>query len=440
MFNRFVLAAAIAALTLPGAAQAAEAAAVPPGPTSSGIDPAVTNLNLFVGQVKLIAARDVTRIALGNGKLVTSSVLHNQILMLAEGPGDGSMHVWFKDGSEQAFHIHVSPYDTQNNYLQIAAMLQAIPGTKVARIGDQNVITGETSKDDAVRVAAVAKLFPDAVNMTVEEDIAMKKMVYMKVQIIEYNTNALRNLGLDWSQSFGGPNVAIYGDLITNKAFNANPAVVGGPFDKVIGTTVNGLRGYSGMASIITSQINLALDSGDAFMVASPELSARSGGEAKFLAGGEIPLVSSSANGTTVTYKEYGIKLEVKPLADDKGNVVVAVKTEISSIDSSTTVTGGYPGFLKRSSESVVNVTSGQTVALSGLVNDNRSQSRNGLAGLSQIPLLGALFRTDNKVNNRRELVIFVTPLVADPASEHNQNMIKRGAEMEKEYNDAIAK
>ena len=435
MFNRFLLAATVAVLASPGVALAAA-----DGAGIAAIEAASTSLNLFVGQVKLIPARDVTRIALGNGKLITSSVLQNQILMLAEGPGDGSMHVWYKDGSEQAFHIHVSQYDTQNNYLQISAMLQAIPGAKVARIGDQNVITGEASKDDMLRIATVAKLFPDAVNMTVEEDIAMKKMVYMKVQIIEYNTNALKNLGLDWTQSFGGPNVAVYGDLITNKYYNANPAVAGGPFDKVIGTTVKGLRGYSGMASIITSQINLALDHGDAYMVAAPELSARSGGEAKFLSGGEIPLVTTSISGNSVTYKEYGIKLEVKPQADDKGNVIVTLKTEISSVDPSTTVTGGYPGFLKRSSESVVNVTSGQTVAVSGLVNDSRSKSTNGLAGLSQIPVLGALFRNDNSVNSRRELVIFVTPVVADPASQHNQDMLKRGMDMGKEYDDAVAK
>jgi pilus assembly protein CpaC len=260
------------------------------------------------------------------------------------------------------------------------------------------------------------------------------------VQIIEYNTNALKNLGLDWSQSFGGPNVAVYGDLITNKTFKANPAVVGGPFDALAARTVPGLRAYSGIASIITSQINLALDNGDAYMVAAPELSARSGGEAKFLSGGEIPVVTTTINGPTVNYKEYGIKLEFKPLADDKGNVVVALKTEISAIDPSIAVAGGSPGFLKRASESVVNVVSGQTVAISGLVNDSRSRSRNGLAGLSQVPVLGALFRNESTLNNRRELVIFVTPLVADPASEHNQTMVKRGAELGREFDNAIAR
>ena len=334
MFNRFTSAAllAVPACLCLAPAGAAPASVAPASAGAIAADAALTHLNLFVGQIMLIPARNVTRIALGNGKLVTSSVLQHQILMLAEGAGDGSMHVWFKDGSEQAYHIHVSPYDTHNNHLQIAAMLHAIPGTKVERIGDQNVITGETSKDDFARVAAIAKLFPDAVNMVVEEDIAMKKMVYMKVQILEYSTNALKNLGLDWSQTTGGPNLAVYGDLIRNKTFKASPAV-GAPFDALAGTTVKGLRGYSGMASILTSQINLALDKGDAYMVASPELSARSGGEAKFLSGGEIPLVSSSANGTTVTYKEYGIKLEVKPLADDKGNVIVTLKTEISAVD-----------------------------------------------------------------------------------------------------------
>ena len=433
MFNRFLFAAGLAAIVAPCALQAAPASAGVPA-----VEAAITNLELYVGQVKLIPARDVTRIALGNGKLVTSSVLANQILMLAEGAGDGSMHVWFKDGSERAYHIHVSPYDTQNNYLQVAAMLRAIPGTKVERIGDQNVITGQTTKDDLARVAAVAKLFPDAVNMVVEEDVAMKKMVYMKVQIIEYDTNALKTLGLAWDQSIAGPSVAVYGDLIRNKTFKAPVKSGNDNLDALNNTTVKGLRGYMGLASVITSKINLALDSGDAFMLAAPELSTRSGGEAKFLSGGEIPLVSSSSNGTTVTYKEYGIKLEVKPIADDKGQVVVTLKTEISSVDSSVSA-GGYPGFLKRSSESVVNVTSGQTVAISGLVNDTRSKSRSGLAGLSELPLLGGLFRTDSSSGNRRELVIFVTPLVADADSDHNQQMLQRAKDLGTQYDNAIS-
>lgn len=103
-------------------------------------------------------------------------------------------------------------------------------------------------------------------------------------------------------------------------------------------------------------------------------------------------------------------------------------------------MTGGYPGFLKRSSESVVNVTSGQTVAISGLVDDNRSRARNGLAGLSEVPLLGALFRNDRTQSDRRELVIFVTPLVADPASEHNQELLERANGMREKFDNAIAR
>lgn len=398
-----------------------------------------TTINLVVGQVKLIPATDITRVAIGNGKLVTTSVLPGQILMLAEAAGDSNMHIWFKNGSESSYQIHVSPSDTQANREQLQAVLKGIVGTNIDRVGDYNIITGELSRENMARVAAVAKLFPETLNMTQEEDVAMKKMVYMKVQIMEYKTNALKNIGFSWDQQINGPQAGVYGDIVKNNTFKLpGDARFNTYSDDLSKTPVSGLRGYLGMASIITSKINLAVNSGDAFVLAEPELSTRSGGEAKFLAGGEIPLVSSSANGTTVTYKEYGIRLNIKPVADIRGNVVAQIKAEVSSVDPSVTA-GGFPGFLTRSSESVINVSSGQTLAISGLVDSQMSKDIGRLAGLSDLPILGGLFKSTNFRNNKSELVIFVTPIVVDPASAYNETIINNGKSLRQRFDKAVS-
>jgi pilus assembly protein CpaC len=376
-------------------------------------------LSMYVGEVRVIQATGVDRIAVGNGKLVSTSVLTNQLLMIAEGAGSGEIHVWFKNGKEEHYHVNVSASDTSNSYEQLDAILKAIPSVKLTRIGDHNVITGDLSKENLDRLDSVVKIFPQTINMAKEEDVAMKKMVIIRVKIMEFKTNALKNLGINWTSSIDGPRIGVYGDVVSNSTAKVSDATGFSAIGTGDLTTmeVKGLKATVGLASLITSKINLALNSGDATILAAPELSTRSGGEAKFLAGGEVPIVTTSNIGPTVTYKEYGIKLNIKPIADQIGNVMASVKAEVSSVDSSTTA-GGFPGFLSRSSETIFNIKDGQTVAISGLISQETSKDVNGLAGLSSIPLFGELFKSTNRRNSQTEMVVFVTPSVVDPTSE----------------------
>jgi pilus assembly protein CpaC len=182
------------------------------------------------------------------------------------------------------------------------------------------------------------------------------------------------------------------------------------------------------MTSIITSTINMAVNNGDAFVLAAPELSTRSGGKAEFLAGGQIPVVSP-ASGTapaTVQFKDYGIKLSIEPVTDEKGNVSATLDTEISSVDPSVAVMGN-PGFLTRKTKSQFNVQEGQTIVISGLVNTELAKDISKLAGLGNLPILGALFRSNNFRAGRTDLVILVTPTVVDPSVE----AIKKASEIQ---------
>lgn len=384
-------------------------------------DTGVEDLSLYVGQVKTVPATGISRIAVGNGKLLKTSVLKDSILVIAETAGTGEMRVWFKNGSEKHYHINVSAADTANNYQQLSQILKEIPNANLKRVNDHNVVSGDLTKENLERVKSIAELFPQTINLTKEEDVSMKKMVILKVRIMEYKTNALKNLGFNWTTTFDGPRIGLYGDGYGNNSVKmtgvptSNGSSIGAIGEASIDTAqVKGVRGMLGISSIITSKLNLAVTNGDAKNIAQPELSTRSGGEAKFLAGGEVPIVASSQLGQTVTYKEYGIKLEIKPVADDGGNVIAAVKAEISNVDPATTVQG-FSGFLTRSSETIFNIKDGQTVAISGLVNSEMSKNINGVAGFKDIPLLGALFRNKDFRNNETELVFFVTPIIVDP-------------------------
>jgi pilus assembly protein CpaC len=178
-----------------------------------------------------------------------------------------------------------------------------------------------------------------------------------------------------------------------------------------------GVQPIVGLTTIINSTLNLAVNSGDAFVLATPELSTRSGGKAEFLAGGQVPIVSPASGTTpaTVSFKDYGIKLTIEPRADESNNVSTSLNTEISSIDNSVAVAGN-PGFLTRKTSSEFNVQAGQTIVISGLVNSDLSKDVSKLAGLGDIPVLGALFRSTNFRSGRTDLVILVTPMIIDPS------------------------
>lgn len=407
----------------------------------------VVPLTLYVGEVKTLPVVGVTRVALGNGKLLSSTVLDNEVLLLAESPGDSSLYLWLKDGSVQRYKVTIHAIDTEQTLVHIRSLVGSIPGVTIEQVGDAVVVGGTASKQNLARIDAAVKSFPRSLNMVREEDVTMKKMVYMKVQIMEFKKSAMENLGIDWSTTATGPSMAFTADLINNKQFRYMPQSLDPTFEVGKGASTalripdQAGRLYFGIASTIVSRLNLAINNGDAWVLAAPELSTRSGGEAKFLAGGQIPIVTAGALGaTSVTYKDYGIKLNIKPVADDQGNISASITTEVSDIDPSFQAVQGNPGFLMRSTESEINVKSGQTIVMSGLVDQRSSVAINKLPFLGDIPILGVLFKSENFRNNRSDLVIFVTPVVTDPTSTTNQQRIEKAKDIREKFENFLGK
>jgi len=214
--------------------------------------------------------------------------------------------------------------------------------------------------------------------------------------------------------------LAIAGDATGNALFR--PSVDG--FSD-LPNTVKPFSTYFGIASNVTSRINFLASNGDAVTLAEPVLTAANGGSANFLAGGEVPYPTRDENGNTVVdFKEYGIKLDVSPQIDSMGNVRTLIDTEISQIDPAVSVQGA-PGLLTRRAQTQVNVRSGETIVISGLLTSENSKDVDMLPGLGKLPILGALFKSKNVRNSVSELVIFVTPEVVDPA-EHSLSDINQ--------------
>lgn len=416
-------------------------------------------ISMFHGEVRTLPTGKVARVAVGNGRLLTTNVLENEIVLLAEAAGDTSLFIWLKDGSLRKYAVRISPADVAETVAQVRKILSAIPGMRVEQVGSHAVVTGATSKANLQLISNAVGKFPQVLNMAREEDITMRKMVYLKVQLIEFRRSAFENLGIQWQQSMTGPAAGFAWDLVTSGGFTARQSDPGlaaavpgrsspnalpgtaAPILPGLPPRVSPPVGYLGIATSITSRINLAVTNGDAYILATPELSTRSGGEAKFLAGGQIPIVTpaSGLNPASVTYKDYGIKLTIKPVADADSNIVATIQTEVSSIDPATTVQGN-PGFLTRQTDSEINVKTGQTIVMSGLVNADLSNQVDKLPWLGDLPILGNLFRSTNFRNNRSDLVVFVTPQVFDPNTTLNRERIEKGKDLRERYEGFIGK
>ncbi len=153
-------------------------------------------------------------------------------------------------------------------------------------------------------------------------------------------------------------------------------------------------------------------------VLASPTLLCRSGKEAKFIAGGEFPIKIVSVKRNDVIWKQYGVVLIIRPLADASGRMSIALETEVSDIGGPSV--DGIPGIKTNRIESHFDLTGPRTIALSGLLRNVVTESSSGLPVLGQVPILGPLFSSKNFQERKTELVVFVTPEIAKPGEEES--------------------
>lgn len=399
-------------------------------------------LRLHGGQVLVHKSpREIERVAVGNGALVEVTTIEKRQLVIIAGTetsGFTTLHLWFSDGGQRAIDIHVNAGMALGASGVIREMLGPDSSAKVSDIAGNVVITGELTAIQAQQIQAIAKLYPNIVDLTSADPVGMQPMVLMDVRIMEFNRSRLRELGIRWDNVIDGPTGGAIKDF-SSSFYRILPE--DSPFkdiEDVLPARINPMETYFGIATTIGSQINILTENGDAFELAAPQLSARSGGSATFLAGGEIPIPSVGGFGaTSVEYKEYGIKLDIQPVVNSNGEISTTVMTEVSKIDPSRTIQG-FPGFLTRRAETELNVRAGQTIVISGLVNVTGSDGFGGVPGLSNIPVLGRLFRSDSFRAGRTDLVVFVTPRIITPSSPANIDAIQRSDRMLESFRATI--
>lgn len=386
--------------------------------TSEGV------LEMFRGEARTLSIPGtIKRIAVGNGRILSASVVDGRLLLLGDGAGVTSLIVWTEKGVALETKVRVAKANVEENAAQLRQVLGNIPGLRVSATGPNIVLSGPVHRDKLPLIKAAIDGLEHVIDTTtIEEGDALKKTVHFKVQIVEISRTAQKKLGIAWDTQIAGPNIGGQGHIATGMASAA-----------LSGT------GYflAGISTQLASRINLAVLDGDAYILAAPELNAKSGGVATFLAGGEVPIPRAGALGTIdVQYKPYGIKLDISPVVDSDNVISAKLLTEISQIDPSVSY-GGLPGFMTRRTESDVSIRAGETLAISGLVSADASDMASKLPFLGQIPILGRLFRSDDFRAKKSDLVIFVTPLISDPSQpgqEPNAGLMSRASQIDENY------
>jgi pilus assembly protein CpaC len=243
--------------------------------------------------------------------------------------------------------------------------------------------------------------------------------VNLRVRFVEVDRSVTRQLGLNW-QALGN-----LGRLAIDSTTAYSPAGA---------TSLIGL-GYKGAVNVNAVIDALAQDQ-LVTILAEPNLTAQSGETASFLAGGEFPIpVGQQGNQITIEFKQYGISLAFVPTVLSPGHISLRVRPEVSQLTNqgSVQLTAGnatlqIPALTVRRADTTVELGSGQSFAIGGLLQEARTQTGSGLPGIGDIPVLGALFHSDKFQRDETELVIVVTPYIVRPASDPNAISVPDGA------------
>ncbi|MET0268743.1 MAG: type II and III secretion system protein family protein [Duganella sp.] len=263
--------------------------------------------------------------------------------------------------------------------------------------------------------------------------VEQSSQVNIQVRVVEVSRSLTHELGFNWSSAlttsgsrlaFGSGNAAGLFDAAAN---NTLPALL--PASSTGGAALGGLttRGrfsVGGLISALSSQ-------GMATVLAEPNLTAMSGESAAFAAGGEVPIVIITNNNVTIEYKSYGVILRMTPTLLSADRISLHIAPEVSELtaEGSVTLDGGstIPAFTVRRADTTVELASGQSFALAGMLRANNSQQVSGVPGLSSIPLLGRLFEHEATEVKETELVILVTANVVDPVAAGNLQVPGQG-------------
>lgn len=297
------------------------------------------------------------------------------------------------------------------------ALKQSLPGAsiKVRSVNGRIILEGlVASAPAAERAMGLARDFAGD-NVTNSMRIAANQQVNLEVRFLEVNRVAGKELGISWNLTNSNNGGATGTGVLGGKPIPGLGALSGAfPFGTVVANVLS-----NGVAPDLL--ISALEQKKMARRLAEPNLTALSGEEASFHAGGEYPIPVAQDNGkVTVEFKEFGVRLRFTPIVLDEGLINLRIAPEVSEIDAANSIRlteGGVliPGLSVRKAQTSVELRDGQSFAIAGLLQSVNAKTADQVPWLGSVPVLGALFRSSSFQKKESDLVIIVTPRLARP-------------------------
>ena len=393
------------------------------GPQKSAVKVAASegtsrSIPLGIGQsVAIDLPADIKDVLVADPKIANAVVRSSRrVYMIGVAVGQTNIFFFDADGKQIAgFDIAVT---RDLNGLR-AALKQSMPDSDIhiEGVGTDGVMLSGTAANAAESQHAfemAARLVGGETKVVNGLAVRGRDQVMLKVTVAEVRRDVIKQLGIDLSGSLN------YGTAVVN--FNtSNPfSVTGQPISDTF------LRGAF---PSVTATLRAMERAGVVRTLAEPNLTAISGETATFVAGGEFPIPNGLSCDTTrsppvcqpqITFKKFGVSLVFTPVVLSEGRISLKVMTEVSdlSVENSMTlqVTGSgsltVPSIQTRRADTVVEIPSGGSLAMAGMIQEQTKQAISGLPALQQVPVLGTLFRSRDYVNHESELMVLVTPYV----------------------------
>jgi pilus assembly protein CpaC len=361
--------------------------------------------------------RDIKDVLVADPKIANAVVRSAQRAYII-GAAVGQTNIVFFDSAGQQIAAYDIAVTRDLNGLR-AALKQTMPSAdiRIEGVGDGVMLTGSVSSPIEAQQAAdlAARLVggPDKVVNSIV--VRGRDQVMLKVTVAEVARSIIKQMGIDLSATMNYGNTAV--TFNNSNPFTANGApLVGG----------NQLQTTFGSTPSVTATLRAMESAGVVRTLAEPNLTAISGESATFIAGGEFPIPTGVTCQTTaagavgqcapsIAFKKFGISLNFTPIVLSEGRISLRVMTEVSEVsnDNSINISGlTVPSIKTRRAETTLEIPSGGSMAMAGLIQDQTKQAINGLPGLSTLPVLGSLFRSRDYVNNQTELMVLVTPYI----------------------------
>lgn len=378
-------------------------------------------VEVSLNESKYMAASGITRLAVGNPAIADVQLLSSgDFLLVGKKAGTTSLIVWSDGGRRTEYTVYVAGNDRG----MASAIQDAIgyPKVHVQMIEDRVMLRGKVENQYEHDIALkIAGLYTGGDGSGVIDLLEMEhpSQIRLEAQIIEINSDYTKNLGIQyWSQTPGSNSSS--GSSTGNPN---NDITVGTAGLFYGGEDFSSTRKHGGWLGSHVANVNVTLQAlineGKARILSRPSITTMSGKTANILIGGRIPIPVSDGNGNvSIDWHEYGVKLKIEPVVDSEDKITSKVHAEVSTLDYSHGVkidSFSVPGIATREAESEVNVRSGMTMAIGGLINSEDAKIVSKIPLLGDLPIIGRFFRHTSNTRDKREVIILITPtLVAD--------------------------